>query len=89
MAGPAELGAVVKQWLGRKGIIGDVDTTAIGYIRKGCDLKKYTNSIYILEVIRSKVGKKAEVIHPVSIICAGEGNKLGLCNFLVGCSDGP
>jgi hypothetical protein len=81
LVGPAELGAAVRQWPGGKGIIGDIDTTAISYIRKGCDLKKYTNSIYIIEVIRSKVGKKTEVIHQVSIICAGEGDKLGLCNF--------
>ena len=81
MAGPAELGAAVKQGPGRKGIIGDVDTTAIGYIGKGCDLKEYTNLIDIVEVIRSKVGKKSEVIHQVLIVCAGEGDKLGLCNF--------
>jgi hypothetical protein len=48
---------------------------------KGCDLKKYTNLIDIIEVIRSKVGKKVEVVHQVSIICAGDGEKLGLCNF--------
>ena len=81
LVGPAELGAAVKQWPGRKGIIGDVDTTAIGYIRKGRDLKEYTNSIDIVEVIRSKVGKKLELIHQLLIVRAGEGDKLGFCNF--------
>jgi hypothetical protein len=65
LAGPAELGVAVRQWLGGKDIIGDIDTTAISYIRKGSDLKKYMNSICLIEVIRSKVGKKIEVIHQV------------------------
>jgi hypothetical protein len=81
LAGPAKLGAVVRQWLGGKGIISDIYATAISYVRKGCDLKKDANPIDIIEVIRSKVGKKAEIIHQVSIICAGEWDKLGLCNF--------
>jgi hypothetical protein len=82
LAGPAELGVVVRHWPGRKGIVGDIDATAIlTYIKKGCDLKKDANPIYIVEVVRSKVGEKTEVIHQISIFCVGKGDKLGLCNF--------
>jgi hypothetical protein len=80
LAGPAKLGTAVRQWPGGKGIFGDIDATAIGDIRKGGDFKRDANSIYIVEVIRGKVGEKTEIIHQVTIMCAGKGDKLGLCN---------
>jgi hypothetical protein len=81
LARPAKRGTAVRQWSGGKSIIGDKDATAIGDIRKGGDLKEDANAIYIIEVIRGKVGEKTEVVHQVSIMSTGKGNKLGLCNF--------
>jgi hypothetical protein len=79
--GPAKLWVAVGHQSGGKGVIGDIYATAISYVRKGCDLKKDANPIDIIEVIRSKIGKKAEIIDQLSIICAGEWDKLCLCNF--------